>query len=227
MAQTSATGVPGSTHGKLDGGKWHWLRTHRPADHGRVQQDDRTAGATTSEPPARGDRSRSPESRSLSRTEMPILCRTSITQGGVAAGHELRQHPRPPHDRPILDFGFSGRQIEREVGRFLAELGPAVSSSSVADTVREAKLARRRATTIVTMIVRVPIASCDLGAVTAAQGSQSAISKTSPRPAECERAFQGRRWLGDSRATPRSMVAHQTDLVRLDTPTHWSGLRQS
>jgi lysophospholipase L1-like esterase len=64
------------------------------------------------------------------RTDKPVLFYgTSITQGGCASrpGMCFTSILRRRLNRPVLNFGFSGNgRTEIEVGRFLAELDPAV-----------------------------------------------------------------------------------------------------
>ena len=145
MPHMPASGVSGlDLYGRTDGGGggWRWLQSHRPSEptfEGELQKDI-APGRRRYQlflPLYNGVKSLSIGLRKsaafapvLPRNDKPILFYgTSITQGASASrpGMSFVNILGRRLDRPILNFGFSGNgRMEIEVGKFLAELDPAI-----------------------------------------------------------------------------------------------------
>jgi lysophospholipase L1-like esterase len=143
MAHMPASGVSGlDLYGRLETGGWRWLQSHRPSEpafEGELQRDI-APGRRLYQlylPLYNGVKSLAiGVSKSAAfapvapRDDKPILFYgTSITQGASASrpGMSFVNILGRRLDRPMLNFGFSGNgRMEIEVGKFLAELDPAI-----------------------------------------------------------------------------------------------------
>jgi lysophospholipase L1-like esterase len=158
MPHMPATGVSGvDLYAKGDKG-WQWLATHSPRSQTmeamlivRLAAGKRAYhinlplynGVTSMEIGVPSGASFTP---TPPRKDKPVLFYgTSITQGGCASrpGMSFTNILQRRLNRPVLNFGFSGNgRTEAEVGRFLAELDPAVFvldtlANTAADILRE------------------------------------------------------------------------------------------
>jgi lysophospholipase L1-like esterase len=142
MPHMPATGVSGvDLYANTDRG-WRWVATHKPSAQtmeaklvARLAPGKRAYhvnlplynGVTSMEIGVPKTASFTP---TPPRKDKPVLFYgTSITQGGCASrpGMCFTSILRRRLNRPVLNFGFSGNgKTEVEVGRFLAELDPAV-----------------------------------------------------------------------------------------------------
>jgi len=143
MSHMPASGTSGfDLYTRQGSGDWCWMATRRPSDvrfEGSLVTGIRPGVRTyqLNLPLYNGVKSLEiglPAAAAFKaiapRTEKPVLFYgTSITQGGCASrpGLAFVSILGRRLDRPMLNFGFSGNgHLELEVGRFLAELDPAV-----------------------------------------------------------------------------------------------------